>query len=1211
MGLIDEKLKEVISNYNPIEVSSVFSALLLNPKYQPHTLTLETAIHTCLTFCKGDKEASSELIQQIYDDIHAGISAYEDPIENIFISKLWFNDKSYKVLEGLWEGGVHSTQVTLQVVELLPNEDIFIELKEKVELILKVSDLIIEQNYPECDKLGSREFLPSLDKVDLQDIDELLNKVKTTNKNFSSLPSIDKKTFYLLSDEELGNSILEQAPFYHEDNKIILLLPTAITVCLRRTILKFFISYEKKDLFLKYYGDILSKQFYETKIFGNLYRLPVKFYTKEGISTFKFAENIVEFDTNYFFHFVFVLDTLENIEGNWFAGFIPDEQYRASDFIDSRIEKIKQNTLNKNSNSRGCSIIVPCGLGRGFMLAGKTASDNNWFFESISDHDLVTISDDLDCTPNLIWRIIEAEYKLKKFGTEIVNLNGLLNLYAYVKDNNYSIFINEEINEESSGSQVSTIILESNYNAYIREKVALDKNTIEVKDIYNKTRIVKRAFSDSLFSTNVKQNLYMPDVRVNKNIFEVVYTDNNYTIWITQNIDHSLDFVLQYKLFDALITWFNKTMITLNKHSIKISEDLHLWNIQYTLIKDISMLVKDITKEQILNSYDNSYNNYILNTTFNIDILKGFMFEENYAEQAMVLSFLNFLKLDQQNIDILLKEIIVSEDARLMHFFRAHKYREHFDIAEEKPIVVHQIDDQIIKLNLGWSCRTKEEGNTIEGKEECTLYLRNLMDVVWRRIQSKLKQIEREDLVLKLLKNYEYSDKEKDIWERTFKSNLALQEDKDDLYEVALNKISELTASSLSSRLLIEMAICECSVNCGEDVGELDLQELMSLALYMHIFGGLSESIKYESVPPKIIISSFGDILYDHSFNDLVLQKYHYAFNQKILDSKTLEYGKHFKDLKYTKKVNHLFKKGFMEAYVDEFGYTVDDARLFVDFLEDYGLKINKLVFNITHNDLIELFEPEYKEVFIKILDSYILHTRKDWTSIPKPYKRTDWQPWKFRRRYSLIMKPIVEIDSFEGLLMLSPELIRTAHANLLLNIYEGYLEAEQFQSKSMRAWIGNCVKERGLAFNSSVKEKFIELGFEAVEEIKLTEILNKKMIDFGDIDVLAWSKEKNIVYAVECKSLETAKTQSEVSRQLYEFKGQINDKNIKDRLYKHYLRYEELKKDIEGIKKFLKFDHEFELKALVVFSNLVPMNFDINRNFMDIIDFVSFDDLR
>lgn len=117
-------------------------------------------------------------------------------------------------------------------------------------------------------------------------------------------------------------------------------------------------------------------------------------------------------------------------------------------------------------------------------------------------------------------------------------------------------------------------------------------------------------------------------------------------------------------------------------------------------------------------------------------------------------------------------------------------------------------------------------------------------------------------------------------------------------------------------------------------------------------------------------------------------------------------------------------------------------------------------------------------------------------------------------------------------------------------------------------------------------------------------------MQDFGDIDVFAWNRDKNIVYAIECKDLETAKTQSEIARQLYEFKGQINDKGKNDRLYKHYLRYEELKRDLQGIKKFIKFDNDFEFKAVVVFSNIVPMNFGTNRNFIHEISFISYDDI-
>ena len=1205
-------LIEQLKIYDPVKTTSVFSSLLLNPKYHYHQYTLEMIIKYCLTFCKGTLTPTSELIKNIYNEIHNNVSMMEDPVEDIFVAKLWFEDKSYKVQSGLWEGGIHSTQIILKILEHLPNEDFLLKIKKQIKSILEVSNIIIEKNGIACNELLNTSPVETIDDEDLVNIEELINNVKITYANFN-LPLLQESSFSTLFNETLGNCILERNPFYIVQNDVYLLLPTAITASIRRIAIEFFIIHDKKDLFIEYYGQILSEELYKTRIFGKFDGMPIKFYKKEGISTFLFSENTLQFDKNYFFHFIFVLDTLENIENSWFDGFAKDEKYKVSNFIDSRIENAKQSILNKDKNNKGCSFIVPCGVGRDFLVTSKFKANDNWFYESISNHDLITISNDSNCSSNLVWRIVEAQYKLKKDGTQIINF-GFLNLYGYVKENNYSIFVNESFDDEVNTQPFLMIHIGTDYSAHIREKVALDTDYSEVKTIEDKTIIVRKGFADSLFSTNIKYNLYIPE-KFDQKTFIAIYINYGYEIWLKQTIDSEYDFTLQFKLFDILITWFSKMMFILNNYNIQIDKNLKLWNIEFTLIEDLSYLEKNIDKVDIFNSFNNTYNNSILDTKFNINILKGFLFEENYSEQSMVNAFLNYLSLDPKSIDILLKEIFINEDARLFHLFKAHKYREQFDISEKKPISIHQIDEQIIKLNLGWSCKKREEGNIVEGINECTKYLNSLMEVVWKKLQSSLKLIEREDLIRRLLINYEYSDKEKDMWRITFKSNLALHEDKNNLYQVAINKISEYNAISLSSRLVIEMAICECSVNCGKSVSKLDIQELLSLASFMHLIGGLSEAIKYEAINPRIVISSFGDILFEQSFNEMIMQKFGYKTNQKILDYESTKYSKKFEEKEYSKETNHLFEKDFMEAYIDEFGYTIDDARLFLDFLEDYGLKINKLVYSITYNELIEEFDKDKKEIFSKVLDSLIIHTRRDWTSIPKPFKSTDWQPWKFRRRYSIIMKPIIEIDSFEGTLIISPELVRRGYFNLIRNVHEGHLEANQFQSKKMQKWIGNLVKEKGLSFNTKVKDKFIELGFNAREEIKLTEIFNKKMTeDFGDIDVFAWSEEKNIVYAIECKDLEMAKNQSEIARQLYEFKGQIrkiNGKNKKDRLYKHYSRCEELKKNLESVIKFTKIDSDFELKALVVFSNIVPMNFDENRNFIDEIDFLSYEELN
>ena len=139
------KLQDQLKIYDPIKTTSVFSSLLLNPKYHYHQYTFEIIIKYCLSFCKGSNTPTSELIKNIYNEIHNNVFIMEDPVEDIFISKLWFENKSYKVQSGLWEGGIHSTQIILKVLEHLPNEKFFLKIKKQIKSILEVSNIIIEK----------------------------------------------------------------------------------------------------------------------------------------------------------------------------------------------------------------------------------------------------------------------------------------------------------------------------------------------------------------------------------------------------------------------------------------------------------------------------------------------------------------------------------------------------------------------------------------------------------------------------------------------------------------------------------------------------------------------------------------------------------------------------------------------------------------------------------------------------------------------------------------------------------------------------------------------------------------------------------------------------------------------------------------------------------------------------------------------------------
>ena len=1206
-------LKDLLHDYSPVETASVFSGFLLDPEYQPHIYRIEFAIKASLSLCKGEKKPTRKLIRNIFKEIEkTGITIQEDPPEDVFVSTLYLGDKYYKVLLGLWEGAIPQTQIFLNILQNIPKDKYILELYERIEKLLVISDRTIELNMLPNNCIGNKYSLENIPDRDSKDYRAYQKKVflKFNPDLFDEKFTLIDDEFSLLLDEEFGNTILEEKPIYLNENNIVLLLPTAITISIRRHIINSLVSHMGKKGFISVLQHYQAKNIQDIRIFGEFYKAPVKFYKVGHIDSFLFSEVLIEFDKGYFYHFIFVMDSLEKIEEDWFAGFVISDN-EVSVHIGTSIEKAKKLCIEQNEYAKGCSIVVPCGYGRGLAIGIDYKSDDAWGIESINIDDLATISNDQKCTPHLIWRMFESISKLNGMGTELINPNGFLNLYSYIKNNGYSLLFEQDV---ESSHLINVMLIPTNSHLGLREEIlqSIDKRIITHPE-FGKL-IVRRAFSESYFGDSLKSVLYMPE-DLDKKVFRVVYLDNSYTIWIEQKLLKDVDFRLQYKIFDAATYWLCKIMEVLARHHIIIEKSLKIWKLDFEIPLKLDELKNDVNKDEILSSSSNLYIDGVLLSNFNITFIKGLASEENHSEQALIIAFLQYLSDSGASFDlkVLLEEIIGNEAAKHMHFFVANKYREFFITDDDNAIYIENIDEEIIKLNLGWSIRDREDGNIIHGKNECKQYLNKLVGKLWELLQVKLKLLDRASLVEALLKNIEICTYEINKWRRTFKAVLSLEASNETTaYEVATKKISQMIAATVSSRLVIEMAICESSVNCGKEAGTLDIQELICLASFLHHLGGLSEAINYDAIPAELKITSFGDILYDQTFNDRIIGKYGEGIHKKQLQNSIENYSDNFVVNKSVKEVNHLLEKEFLEAFVDEFGYTIDDIRRFLDFLEDYGLKRNELVFQIPQNELINQFAEKEREIFTIILDSLIIYPRNDWTNIPHPYKKNDWQPWRFKRRYSITMKPVVQIDTFEKFLLISPQLVRDSFFNLLRNCYEAYLDEEHFTSKIMQRWIGSSRAKRGLDFNITVSEELEKLGLSTRVEVKLTEILNKKMEDFGDVDVLAWDDDKNIVYVIECKDLEFAKTYGEIAKQLYDFKGKVNSHGKKDRLLKHVKRIEELKKDINGLAKYTKLNpSNLEIRGLIVFSATVPMVFDEGREYIDEIEFLSFDELE
>ena len=608
----------------------------------------------------------------------------------------------------------------------------------------------------------------------------------------------------------------------------------------------------------------------------------------------------------------------------------------------------------------------------------------------------------------------------------------------------------------------------------------------------------------------------------------------------------------------------------------------------------------------------------IVESKFGKDFLLGFHQEKNFAEKAMIASLVRgvlSLRFEgealEENITNVLSRVFADLYGKSVHVLKAQNYLDRVKKSLTKPIFVDKFDDANSRVGLGWLCREPGDSSLIEGVGNCTEYLRNLTNLMWLEIKSMLSQFNKEKTIMMLLNNHESLDSDSEHWTRTFKASLGLHKDKKNVYNVVTEQLGNRNAGLLGTRIIIEMALCECEQSDGQVPSPLDVTKLITYATSLFQYGNSSDSIRFEMTSPKIQISPMGDVMFDHSFYDLVVVPYGQATQEKMLDYSAKEYSSLFNEPAVGLITSKVIEAKFENAWESEFGFSIDNGRTVMDFIEDLGFAEGMAVFKISHDDfLIKVAENnldlEVIESFLAVFTSY---ERASWLSVPSGFKENDIRPWRFKRRLSVISKPIIKIGEN---LILAPSLIRKGFVYILRNSFEASFGDDLFRSKQMKKWIGHKRNTVGHEFNKEAALKFIENGWLAESDVLVSKILNKKMDkNYGDVDVVAWDKTSGIICLVECKDLEFAKNPSEIARQVYEFRGVNRPDGKPDRLKKHLNRVSVLNENKDVLRKFLKINEyvPIKIRTIILFSQLVPMEYVKSEEFKNV-EMMSFDSI-
>lgn len=1206
-----DEYQQQLKHFHPIKSANLVAGLLIDPTFHANTIRIESLVHYILANCGGKQRPSSKKVKAWLNDFPPiSDAAYmEDPVEDVFVTKVLTDRGDFRIYEGMWEANDFCLQKVVDTIKPIPESFDLNSLFRPIQALSSLSEEVAKRN-----KADLYQIAGSKDKTDIhvpsnEVLKRLAKSLCFTEMHIQKLgcelddfgPFIFNPTFRdNLNHQKFGNTDLERNPLLYNGKKIILVLPTAVSIAIRRFVFEWLYQNGLVESFEKNFVGEYIKLLRETPILGRPLPSDLPIHPQR-VSEAYFFEAMAEIERGRYLQVIVRIDTLHGFFEEGMDTPAPHAQEQIEE-VERRIQSAKKVFLAKDGYREGLSLVVFCGYGRPyFSLMSEESSD--WKIEVIPAHDLETLGWIPGVSDMSIWKLLDQQRQLEQNNVKFMNVNGLLNLYGWWEESNH-VLIPDEV---GIGQGLCMIAIPTDCLAKVRQKTRKACNVhteIYIDGTYKK---VRRKHLSSFFQDQQNEPLYASYEDRHEGILLGCAVTKSRPWWVSLNRDGiQLDFNTQFKIWDALHNWLERIGKVLDEKYPKLSIGPVLFSLDLSSLPSYnhypenppapSAILIDVSVDK-----DKETIELHLKEPFLYHINNPVNISEKELVHACIKGFVELagLGIDSQEIDKLLDIIVPNEDARYIHFFKANRFRDIIRAYDEcKYKKIEDFDANFLKIGLGHIeglSRVRE----ISGRDECTSFLNKVVARSWLQLKKELKKYNRKSLIIAALRNIEGIASEKDQWDRTARAVLSLHENINDVHQATIKHFSSLYAADLASRIIVETAVCECPLKGGYEIGSLDISPLMARASLLFHMGNLSDAIRKGVTEPKIVVTENGDIKSEHTLYDEIIMPFSREFEKTKFTDAAEKYETYFEDMPAPKSPSDVFNSDFLTAFEKEFGIAFEALRNFRETMENMAVEKKKYVFTAAQSEIMNYCKKSKlssKEEALKALKGFCLISRKNWEKPPSGYKGRDINPWLFRRRLSLLFKPYVKIDHGEDpTYIISPGILSQALAYTLDTYWRGNIEEDRCRSHEMKMWIGRERTRRGHAFNKEVASMLEGMGYNAKADVKVSSIVPKNNIDrdYGDVDVLAWKAGEKSIYVIECKDLFFAKTSKEVAEQLLEFKGEIRN-GKPDRLKKHIDRVEILLKNKTDLLRFCGFSNiDVKIHNYVLFSNPVPMLYD------------------
>lgn len=1195
-----------LSRMDKLTATSTFAALLAVPELQSNAHRLEALVHVAVAKSDGRHHLASEFVRKVFKRFGNGICGrLEDPAEDLFTTLVHCSRGNFLVLEGLREGNGFYLQRVLDVLEGTPDQGTFARMRRAVFALLALSRAVAGRAGLVHGMVGQPEPLSDLPGKLLNRLNEMRRWVRFKHGDLEHFgvdlqdlsPFIFNSTVSRLEEESVADSSLQRHPLLLMGDEICLALPTSVGTAITRYVVSTVALSGNLKLFEAHLAVGLCELLSWTPLVDG--RNPPVLQPR-GDGGLLVGSTLREIDPGRYLHLVLLVPPLnaswEKSDEVAFATWM-ELSHLAMEDIRHSSEKARTETGFR----QGISLVVSCGLGEAAIFLGEEAPPQ-WEIEFLPIHDAITMGWMEEFNPIDLFRMADSKSVVEAAGIRLVNINGLLNLWAWAHDLKGHLIPHGELPEsfrETSAPRM--IVVRQNGLLKLRQEAYRRSHTMAAKTT-DETWARVRRLADSVFEDDQQAPLYVEEHALRTGSLTAVYISDTCHWWI----DISSASSNRPELFEhwrMLCSWLNRFVPPVESAYEGPLPSSLKFQIHFEQLIEVGHRSVEIPSPVELRD---TFRIEVDEAKRTITIVVGDAFDsalaspDNIAEAALVEAMLRgFCMLTGWALDpsaelVLLARINPSPHARSRHIMQAHNFRDMLRFGMGDPIRVHLMDDAVARVGIAQRVRT-DVGAEILGRRECTTFLNQAVKLTLQELCAQLHSFNKRQFIEEVLRCHEEAAISRDHWKRTAHAVTALHGDS--AIRTVAEHMGEMTACRIAARILIEAAVCECPMEGGLRPGELDVSRAMARAIFAFHIGGWSDAIHWGAIAPKVRITPVGDIHVDHTFMELVYSPFTQGGSTREVRDAVDSYAEVYGQLKPVKSIADVFEQKFLDAWEQEFDVALDDLRRFVDELENLGVERNALWFELSRSELVAILSEcagrEPPDVTLT-LDRLILPARNNWVKTSGDFRDKDWHPWRFRRRLSLVRRPLIALDGSEDpRILVAPAVVREALYILLRSCHIGETPDWQVSSRPMRKWLGDTNNVTRTAFNGFVASQLRDLGWKSDSDYKISRLLGVPLDrDYGDVDALAWDPKSGRVLAIECKDLHFHKTLGEVAEQLSDFRGETKADGKRDLLRKHLDRIITMENHKSAIRKQLALEADPQIEAYVVFKNPVPMEF-------------------